>query len=83
MNLGPGCVNIIKQQPLLVVISAYLLSTFPSSTAKLLMFSVCSNLTVETITLDMRNNYVCFWCLQDEENGNEKGKCLSASHDAH
>lgn len=26
---------------------------------------------------DVRNNSVCFWCWQDEENGNEKGKHLS------
>lgn len=44
------------------------------------MFSVYSNLTVATVTKDVRSNSVCFWCWQDEENGNEKGKHLSLFH---
>lgn len=69
--LGSGCVDIF---------SHVALQFPPRLTAKSLMFSVCSNLTVAAVTKDVRSNSVCFWCWQDEENGNEKGKHLSLFH---
>lgn len=65
------------ESPVLAPAASFLqhyVSLSPRLTAKLL-FSVYSNFNCRM--LDVRNNSVRFWCWQDEENGNEKGKHLS------